>query len=207
MLQIISDYTKRYKTSSKKEKGIITREILEAVQSNGARFLKRTSDGAWEVARPQEALQKVCHGIRDYIASGEGEAIYTKQKGRDVAPPEVATSSDPQLNTLPTRNAQGSSPEVLQSGLHRYLMSGQDGWGGSRMSVDQITGVPLHYVLAAHQQAEAEAAAVAAAHGGLRKLSPEEQLYLLHGGARLTQAETILLREREHKKMQQHRFL
>ncbi len=206
MLQIISENTQRYKTSSKKEKGIITREILVAVQSNGARFLKRTDDGDWEVARPQEALQKVCHGIRDYIASGEGEGNYTKLKEHD-APPHIALSSDPKADTLLLGSrVHGASAEVLQSGLNRYLMSGQEGWGMHRMRADQISGVPLHYVLAAHQQAEAEAAAVAVANGGLRNFGTEEQLRLFHGRSRLTPTESMLFREREHQR-QQHRYM
>lgn len=202
MLQIISENTKRYKASSKKEKGVITREILVAVQSNGARFLKRTDNGGWEVARPEEALQKVCHGIRDYIASGEGEGNNTKQKDSDVSS-QFATSPSYQLETASASHASRTSAEVVESGLNRYLVGGQEHWGGNRIPADHASGVPLHYVLAAHQQAEAEAAAVAAATNSFHKLTPEETLILLHGSSRLTPAETLLLREHQL----QRRFL
>lgn len=201
MLQIISENTKRYKASSKKEKGVITREILVAVQSNGARFLKRTDNGGWEVARPEEALQKVCHGIRDYIASGEGEGNY-KQKDNDGSS-QFATSPSTHLDALSTSHASRASAEVVESGLNRYLGGGQERWGGNRMPADQASGVPLHYVLAAHQQAEAEAAAVAAATSSFHKLTPEEALILLHGSSRLTPSEALLLREHQL----QRRFL
>jgi len=203
MLQIISNNTKRYKASSKKEKGIITREILVEVQSNGARFLKRTVDGGWEVARPEEALQKVCHGIRDYIASGEGEGNVTKQKDNDASSQQFASSPSGHLDTQSASHASRTSAEVVESGLNRYLVGGQERWGGNRMSTEQASSVPLHYVLAAHQQAEAEAAAVAAATSGFHKLTPEEKLILLHGSSRLTPAETLLLREHQL----QRRFL
>jgi hypothetical protein len=157
--------------------------------------LKRTENGGWEVARHEEALQKVCHGIRDFIASGEGEGNHAKQKDNDGSSTQFATSPSAPVDTLSASHASRTSAEVGETGLNRYSAGGQERWGGNRMPT--ASSVPLHYVLAAHQQAEAEAAAVAAATSSFHKLTPEETLVLLHGSSRLTPAETLLLREHQ----------
>jgi hypothetical protein len=73
MLKFITENSEEYKRQTKLGKSAVVRSVYYKVRSNGSRFLKRVNgDGSrWGPVPESEALQKVSHGIRDYMASVE----------------------------------------------------------------------------------------------------------------------------------------
>jgi hypothetical protein len=64
MLAMFWNVKERYNGGSKKEKTQIGWAIVDDIQRNGGRFLRR-AHGRWEVMDDKTILRKVCHGIRD----------------------------------------------------------------------------------------------------------------------------------------------
>jgi hypothetical protein len=55
----VTAYLDEFKTASKQDKTLITTRIVESMKGNGARFLKRRSNGWWEEVSDNAALEKL----------------------------------------------------------------------------------------------------------------------------------------------------
>jgi hypothetical protein len=55
----VTAFLDEFKTASKQDKALITTRIVESMKGNGARFLRRRSDGWWEEVSDDTALEKV----------------------------------------------------------------------------------------------------------------------------------------------------
>ena len=63
MHQLINSYRGRYQVSSRTDKAAIIQEVLQKLQSGGAKFRKRRlNSDLWEVAKDQAAYDKISHG-------------------------------------------------------------------------------------------------------------------------------------------------
>ena len=206
MQQIISQHTERYRGASKLGKGLVVRDIYEAVQSNGARFLRRVepkNGSAWKVVEQQEALQKVSHGIRDFMASDlySGTAAVATQGDNSDSDPEpspsqaaaIATLAGPSSAARGMSHAIGGSPSLLSSdhGLaahyHPTSMTGRSTAATSSLG---MASAPLPTLMTLGQQQAAVGVAMEKsrragrelasddADGGQEKLSPTEVLRL-----------------------------
>ena len=123
MQQIIGECTTRYQGCSKLGKSRVVREVIAEIQSNGARFLKRMDENGtgWGIVSPGEALQKVSHGIRDYMASLKitPEERSRKRKkykldsmSRSPSPDEQSLAKKASVKSDPPRKRNESSPSI-----------------------------------------------------------------------------------------------
>ena len=136
MLQIIMDCTTRYKAGSKSEKGIIAREVLMEVQSNGARFLKRKEgdESKWEICEFNEALQKVCHGIRDTISTMGSKGNSLKKEFLEAnAQDKSSAESSPKSHVIePDHDRAGDLLQGLRLGAVHGMANAQHLLGSLR---------------------------------------------------------------------------
>lgn len=212
MTQIISQNTPRYKAATSKSQRIkIIKEILDVVQSNGIRFLKRIEVGKdagnWEVASFPEALEKVSAEFDEHLDRSESLLRYNE----DI----IGTAASPSFGAIRAtggnRGERAYEEYLLDRGPRVYnssafapeyeRLAGTAGLGGT---APLIGGRHSSLVLAARQQAEAEAAA------GSRRLTPQEQIYLFRhggGGGMLSAADLMVLQEQERHLSSLRRFL
>lgn len=189
----------------------------------------------WRIVTHTEALSKVSHGIRDYMQNSEGYAPRKDRVNKNSAksPPPSPSSASPSPSRTPTGPAPSRTirqPDIVRSAVQQhgflgdqhYFPSSRGGLPAGFSAYEYALaeqaaharaphpqglahdGMPLHVLMAVRRQAEV--AAVAAATGGGRRFTPEEQhMLMLQGSGRgLTPTELMLMRERE---MQRHRFM
>mmetsp|Transcript_10088 Transcript_10088/g.20422 ORF Transcript_10088/g.20422 Transcript_10088/m.20422 type:complete len:345 (+) Transcript_10088:206-1240(+) len=86
--------------TTKHDKTLVVKSIVDIVRSNGGRFLKQASDGGWHDIGDSQAREKVGHSLRDQVTA------LTKQK------------KDPSSTTTPRRSSSSSfSPYSSQRPL------------------------------------------------------------------------------------------
>jgi hypothetical protein len=119
MLGIIHQNKARYKAGTKLEKGQIAREIMAEVQSNGARFLRRKEEDntLWELCDYSEALNKVCHGIRDSLCNHE----LKRKKRVKKLPAFITGEAEPESAATLGGTAEQQSPAGIQSNRQMML--------------------------------------------------------------------------------------
>eukprot|EP00934_Nitzschia_sp_Nitz4_P007992 Nitzschia sp. Nitz4//scaffold111_size72815//20200//23123//NITZ4_005783-RA/size72815-snap-gene-0.97-mRNA-1//1//CDS//3329533159//7982//frame0 len=132
MLQIISFNTARYRQGSKAAKGKVARDVLAEIQSIGARFLKREDNKSnrWVVCDQREALQKVCHGIRDTISN-----IENKKMRKDLLKELKAKAGGE--DKYDEHDDDGSTN-------HDDSVAGPESLGKSPVPEEGLTGTKLH---------------------------------------------------------------
>lgn len=223
MLHIIRGNAARYTAApSKAQKRKIVDDVLDLIQTDGARFLKRIKAGkeagSWTIISYPEALEKAKREIIDHISRIErtGEYLNTAVSPshgamRATAPARSPTGQHHGSNRNDRELSMARGQGVLESHAAAVGFAPAPGWSGTSIvsghsSAGSVGGMPLHLILAARQQAEAQAASIGS--GGSRQLTPQEHLYLLQhgGGAQLTQADLMVLREQE-RQMSFRRFL
>lgn len=99
---------------------MIAREVLMQVQSNGARFLKRKEgdETKWEICEFNEALQKVCHGIRDTIST-MGSKVHTfKKEFLEANAQEHDSRDDTAKETAESETKLGMGVHPLHLAMH-----------------------------------------------------------------------------------------
>jgi hypothetical protein len=63
---IVAEYQQQYLNAKKKEKKLISHQIVERVVKNGGRFLKRSADsGIWAEVTPKKAVEKTSQALRE----------------------------------------------------------------------------------------------------------------------------------------------
>ena len=75
MLKIVKENKPRYRVAdSKTKKTIIVNEVIDLIESRGARFIKQTDSdsGAWVEVAPVEKHRKVCHCLREEKHNEQG---------------------------------------------------------------------------------------------------------------------------------------
>lgn len=223
MLDIISRNTARYKKGTKSEKGKVARDILSEVMSIGARFLKRVEgengSGKWQVCNHHDALQKVCHGIRDTISNIEGKhtLISQGQKEKPTIEKEGPLGDSPRPGQDMSRDYKVSDTDGDNSKSHisrqsfcgtmesQYVAKGEDySLGGPKREVlgrevgrEGETTVDTKTDATEPHASRPQHLMLAGQQRPFPQFSPEEQAALLDRAARMTPAELLLWRERE----------
>lgn len=99
MLQIVDDHKERYLSEKRDKKRAIVEEVLEIIQKDGARFLKRIDHGEyWRQVVVTVSFEKVSHALRSKVRRPEGfeirdNMIHQQPKGPLPILPEGASNA------------------------------------------------------------------------------------------------------------------
>jgi len=221
----------RYQNASRSEKTFVTRSVLDELLSNGARFLKRIDgkEDLWEKIGPADALNKVGHGIRDLLSAREEGKLRPKFIKLGMVKPgddDDKDSDSARLNRKEQHPRQSSPSELHPSkgsltglqqqepSIQNFSAPGLQGSsqvpGGSSALLQggggMASGLSLQLMLAARQQAEAEAAVFGSSSG--QQTQPLQGLAGIQPQSNPTQQrarEMLMLREKERQR--QNRLL
>jgi hypothetical protein len=62
---IVASHQEVYLNSKKKDKAVIARRIVGIVQSNGGQFLRKNTNGDWEIVENKKAVEKTSQALRE----------------------------------------------------------------------------------------------------------------------------------------------
>jgi hypothetical protein len=119
--EIVSSKQSEYLTAKKKEKTAIAVEVVEAVRSNGGRFLLRNeANGCWVEVPPKKAVTKASQALREgldvknkRVRENKTAGQFTdeqRKKRQKVVPGKVAATGSPSVVSLPEND--GAIPEL-----------------------------------------------------------------------------------------------
>ncbi|KAL3935758.1 MAG: hypothetical protein SGBAC_008788 [Bacillariaceae sp.] len=104
MLKIVDEHKERYLSEKRDKKRAIVEEVLDIIQKNGARFLKRIDHGEyWREVESTVSFEKVSHALRSKVRRPEGF---------EINPNNGASAAKGPLPILPEGSRQGGAPQM-----------------------------------------------------------------------------------------------
>ena len=130
--QIINKYRDEYNSSSRKNKVVVAKSVLDAIHAIGGRFLQQSRGDKWEEVDLDRAIEKACQALREKeksrppeISPFVGKKIIQPPK----APPSVRPASSPRRpgrksNLVDADNKQNGTRQ--RSNEHSKPKHGED---------------------------------------------------------------------------------
>ena len=115
---IVSDHQSEYLEATKKEKGMIARDVVKIVRQNGGRFLKRSSGGGktWEDVGDKMAVAKTSQALREGLDVRRQTENKNDNKRRGSSSESSSSSSTKKrrrTTTITTAEERQSPPSVI----------------------------------------------------------------------------------------------
>lgn len=135
--KVLNEYAEKYqRATSKQQKMIMTKEIVDLIHETGGKFIK-CRDGTWEEISTVAARDKVSHALRTKVAS--------RKRQRSQEGSSNSSSSKSKHRRGGRRSSAPSTSSIFSDIAHGISYDGNDSTASESKVGDMIRNTQLHF--------------------------------------------------------------